>query len=148
MAPLHHHYEKKGIPDSRITIRFWIIAILFALIGLATDVALIFPQLQNAESGEFDVTGLRVESIFDSFWLPVLIVSCVCALICVRCWWRAPNCCALPATRHKTSNNSTRFGGFPLNKGAPWRRPLFFVPDRLTIARACGIILIYALERR
>ena len=36
MAPLHHHYEKKGIPDSRITIRFWIIAILFALIGLAT----------------------------------------------------------------------------------------------------------------
>ena len=36
MAPLHHHYEKKGIPDSQITIRFWIIAILFALIGLAT----------------------------------------------------------------------------------------------------------------
>jgi len=36
MAPLHHHYEKKGIPDSRITIRFWIIAILFAMIGLAT----------------------------------------------------------------------------------------------------------------
>jgi thiamine transporter len=60
-----------------------LLAGLFALIGLATDVALIFPQLQNAESGEFDVTGLRVESIFDSFWLPVLIVSCVCALICV-----------------------------------------------------------------
>ena len=36
MAPLHHHYEKKGVPDSRITIRFWIIAILCALIGLAT----------------------------------------------------------------------------------------------------------------
>ena len=36
MAPLHQHYEKKGIPDSRITIRFWIIATLFALIGLAT----------------------------------------------------------------------------------------------------------------
>ena len=36
MAPLHHHYEKKGIPDSQITIRFWIVAILFALIGLAT----------------------------------------------------------------------------------------------------------------
>ena len=36
MAPLHHHYEKKGIPDSQITIRFWIAAILFALIGLAT----------------------------------------------------------------------------------------------------------------
>ncbi len=36
MAPLHHHYEKKGIPDNQITIRFWIAAILFALIGLAT----------------------------------------------------------------------------------------------------------------
>ena len=36
MAPLHHHYEKKGIPDSQITIRFGIVAILFALIGLAT----------------------------------------------------------------------------------------------------------------
>jgi phospho-N-acetylmuramoyl-pentapeptide-transferase len=36
MAPLHHHYEKKGMPDSKIVIRFWIIAILFALIGLAT----------------------------------------------------------------------------------------------------------------
>ena len=36
MAPLHHHYEKKGVPDSQITIRFWITAILFALIGLAT----------------------------------------------------------------------------------------------------------------
>ena len=35
-APLHHHYEKKGIPDNQITIRFWIVAILFALIGLAT----------------------------------------------------------------------------------------------------------------
>ena len=34
MAPIHHHYEKKGIPDSRIIVRFWIIAILCALIGL------------------------------------------------------------------------------------------------------------------
>ena len=36
MAPLHHHYEKQGIPDSRIIIRFWIAALLCALIGLAT----------------------------------------------------------------------------------------------------------------
>ncbi|MBO5722260.1 MAG: hypothetical protein J6S19_04010 [Lentisphaeria bacterium] len=36
MAPLHHHYEKKGIPDSKIIIRFWIAAVLCALIGLAT----------------------------------------------------------------------------------------------------------------
>lgn len=36
MAPIHHHFEKKGWPETRIVIRFWIIAILFALIGLAT----------------------------------------------------------------------------------------------------------------
>ena len=36
MAPIHHHFEKKGIPDSKITIRFWIFAVLCALIGLAT----------------------------------------------------------------------------------------------------------------
>ncbi|MBQ9778418.1 MAG: energy-coupled thiamine transporter ThiT [Clostridia bacterium] len=59
-----------------------VIAGLFALIGVAVDVALIFPQLQNAESGEFDVTGLKVELFADSFWLPVVIVTAVCALIC------------------------------------------------------------------
>ncbi|WP_164157428.1 phospho-N-acetylmuramoyl-pentapeptide-transferase [Sandarakinorhabdus rubra] len=36
MAPLHHHYEKKGWKESTVVIRFWIIAILLALIGLAT----------------------------------------------------------------------------------------------------------------
>ena len=36
MAPLHHHFEKKGWPETQIVIRFWIVAILFALIGLAT----------------------------------------------------------------------------------------------------------------
>ena len=36
MAPIHHHFEKQGIPDSRIIIRFWIAAILCALIGIAT----------------------------------------------------------------------------------------------------------------
>ncbi len=35
-APVHHHFEKLGIPDNRITIRFWIVAILCALAGLAT----------------------------------------------------------------------------------------------------------------
>ena len=34
MAPIHHHFEKKGIPDSRIIVRVWIIAILCALLGL------------------------------------------------------------------------------------------------------------------
>ena len=36
MAPLHHHFEQKGWAESQIVIRFWIIAILFALVGLAT----------------------------------------------------------------------------------------------------------------
>ena len=36
MAPLHHHFEKKGWAESTIVIRFWIIAIVLALLGLAT----------------------------------------------------------------------------------------------------------------
>ena len=36
MAPLHHHYEKKGYAESTIVIRFWIIAVILALAGLAT----------------------------------------------------------------------------------------------------------------
>lgn len=36
MAPLHHHYEKLGWSESTIVIRFWIVAIIFALIGLST----------------------------------------------------------------------------------------------------------------
>ena len=36
MAPIHHHYEKKGWSESQIVIRFWIIALVLALIGLAT----------------------------------------------------------------------------------------------------------------
>lgn len=36
MAPLHHHFEKKGWAESTIVIRFWIISVILALIGLAT----------------------------------------------------------------------------------------------------------------
>ena len=36
MAPIHHHFEKKGWAEATIVIRFWIIAIILALIGLAT----------------------------------------------------------------------------------------------------------------
>lgn len=36
MAPIHHHFEKKGWIESRVVIRFWIISFVFALIGLAT----------------------------------------------------------------------------------------------------------------
>ena len=36
MAPIHHHFEKKGWPESTVVIRFWIISIILALIGIAT----------------------------------------------------------------------------------------------------------------
>lgn len=36
MAPIHHHFEKKGYAESQIVIRFWIIALVLAMIGLAT----------------------------------------------------------------------------------------------------------------
>ncbi|MGL4371412.1 MAG: phospho-N-acetylmuramoyl-pentapeptide-transferase, partial [Alphaproteobacteria bacterium] len=36
MAPIHHHFEKKGWSEPTIVFRFWIIAILLALIGLST----------------------------------------------------------------------------------------------------------------
>ena len=36
MAPLHHHYEQKGWAESTVVIRFWIIAVVLALLGLAT----------------------------------------------------------------------------------------------------------------
>ena len=36
MAPVHHHFEKKGWPESTVVIRFWIISIILAMIGLAT----------------------------------------------------------------------------------------------------------------
>ncbi|MEM9331818.1 MAG: phospho-N-acetylmuramoyl-pentapeptide-transferase [Pseudomonadota bacterium] len=36
MAPIHHHFEKKGWTESQVVIRFWIISVMLALIGLAT----------------------------------------------------------------------------------------------------------------
>lgn len=36
MAPIHHHFEKKGWAESTVVIRFWIIATILALIGLST----------------------------------------------------------------------------------------------------------------
>ena len=36
MAPLHHHFEQKGWAEPTIVIRFWIIAVILALVGLAT----------------------------------------------------------------------------------------------------------------
>ena len=36
MAPIHHHFELKGWPESRVIVRFWIISVVLVLIGLAT----------------------------------------------------------------------------------------------------------------
>ena len=36
MAPLHHHFEKKGWAEATIVIRFWIVSMILALVGLAT----------------------------------------------------------------------------------------------------------------
>jgi phospho-N-acetylmuramoyl-pentapeptide-transferase len=36
MAPIHHHFELKGWPESKVTVRFWIIAIVLALLSLGT----------------------------------------------------------------------------------------------------------------
>ena len=36
MAPLHHHYEKKGWPEPRVIVRFWIITVILVMIGLSS----------------------------------------------------------------------------------------------------------------
>jgi phospho-N-acetylmuramoyl-pentapeptide-transferase len=36
MAPLHHHFEQKGWTEPQIVIRFWIISVVLALVGLST----------------------------------------------------------------------------------------------------------------
>lgn len=36
MAPIHHHFEKKGWPEPRVTVRFWIVSIMLSLVALAS----------------------------------------------------------------------------------------------------------------
>ena len=36
MSPLHHHYELKGWSEAKVTVRFWILAAMFALLSLST----------------------------------------------------------------------------------------------------------------
>ena len=36
MAPLHHHFELKGWPEPKVIVRFWIIAIMLALLSMST----------------------------------------------------------------------------------------------------------------
>ncbi|MBI5609809.1 MAG: phospho-N-acetylmuramoyl-pentapeptide-transferase [Deltaproteobacteria bacterium] len=36
MAPLHHHYQKANMPESRITVRFWLVSVMLSLVALAS----------------------------------------------------------------------------------------------------------------
>jgi phospho-N-acetylmuramoyl-pentapeptide-transferase len=36
MAPIHHHFEKLGWAESKVVIRFWILGVLFAMLGFGT----------------------------------------------------------------------------------------------------------------
>ncbi len=54
---------------------------LLAFGAIVADVSLVFTRLQNAETGEFDMTGLAAERFTESVWLPVLIVSAVCGAL-------------------------------------------------------------------
>jgi phospho-N-acetylmuramoyl-pentapeptide-transferase len=36
MAPLHHHFELSGVPESKLIVRFWIVAIILTLLTLST----------------------------------------------------------------------------------------------------------------
>ncbi len=53
---------------------------LLAVGAVSADVALIFSHIQNAD-GEFDMTGLRVERFVGSFWMGIVIVTAVAAVV-------------------------------------------------------------------
>jgi phospho-N-acetylmuramoyl-pentapeptide-transferase len=36
MAPLHHHFEKQGLHETKIVVRFWIVAVMLAVMAFAT----------------------------------------------------------------------------------------------------------------
>jgi phospho-N-acetylmuramoyl-pentapeptide-transferase len=36
MAPIHHHFQKQGWPETKVVMRFWILSLIFALVGLGT----------------------------------------------------------------------------------------------------------------
>ncbi|MEM6321376.1 MAG: phospho-N-acetylmuramoyl-pentapeptide-transferase, partial [Bacteroidota bacterium] len=36
MSPLHHHYQKKGMHEAKIVARFWIVAVLLAVLTIIT----------------------------------------------------------------------------------------------------------------
>ena len=52
MAPIHHHYEQLGWTEPQIVIRFWIVAVVLALAGLATpEIAMILAR-HSADASE------------------------------------------------------------------------------------------------
>jgi phospho-N-acetylmuramoyl-pentapeptide-transferase len=36
MAPIHHHFQKRGWPETKVVLRFWVLSLIFALAGLGT----------------------------------------------------------------------------------------------------------------
>jgi phospho-N-acetylmuramoyl-pentapeptide-transferase len=36
MAPIHHHFQKRGWPETKVVLRFWILSLMCALAGLGT----------------------------------------------------------------------------------------------------------------
>ena len=36
MAPIHHHFQKQGWPETKVVLRFWVLSLMCALTGLAT----------------------------------------------------------------------------------------------------------------
>jgi phospho-N-acetylmuramoyl-pentapeptide-transferase len=36
MAPIHHQFQKKGWPETKVVLRFWVLSLIFALVGLGT----------------------------------------------------------------------------------------------------------------
>jgi len=36
MAPIHHHFEKLGWPETKVVVRFWILGVLFAMVAFST----------------------------------------------------------------------------------------------------------------
>lgn len=51
------------------------------LAALVFDTVMVFPRMQNAETGEFDLTALAVPQLAGSFWLAVIIVSAVAGVL-------------------------------------------------------------------
>ena len=47
MAPLHHHYEKKGWTETQVVVRFWIITMLLCLVGAGDPEAAVMNELAD-----------------------------------------------------------------------------------------------------